>query len=811
MFRQHLPLRVPLLFCALLALATCESSEERAERHYQSALAFLETGDIDRALVELRNVIKFDNDHGEGRLTYARVLAEQGDAEQSISQYLRVAEQHPDLLEARVAVTRMALQQNAWEQAERHGRAAREIEPNEPVVVFLNAMLDYHAALLAGDELQMSDAMTIVRRRVASDPGDRLAWRMIVDNAIIQGDTSNALNEIRKAMIHLPDDFDLHLAKLQLQMEQRDMAVIGTTLQVMVAKFPEDLQAHNMLLAWYLEQEDKEGAEAFLRLQAAAPGAKTDKHLRVVEFLRTTQGNNAARVELKRLIDENPDETAYKATWAALDFEAGNTEAAIATMQSLLSDTEQITEETANLQVSLARMLFSNGDIAGAKNRVADVLEGTPGHVEALKMHAAWQIQDDQPETAILTLRTAQAEAPRDPGIMTLMGQAHERAGARELAGERYALAVDASGRAPGESLRYAAFLLQDNRVETAESVLNDALRVLPSNIQLLSAMADLQIRKQDWTRVLRIIWQLRSLDTPIATTAANRIEVTYLTRQNRFKEVVSLLESLAESNNQDTTALAKLIQALVQQGRTDEAQILISERLADMPNNPELRFLRAGLHLAEDALDQAEAIYRALIEDFPEGTQPLRQLVMLLRSQNRGTEADALIDSVIASQPELEFPRQLKAEQLERDRNFEGAIALYEALYAKNSSNLAVANNLASLLSTHRQDDESLSRAYTIARRLRNADIPAFQDTYGWIAFRRGNHFEALTHLEPAARGLPDDPLVQYHLGETYMALGRVQDAKNTLELALNLAGDSDLPQFERAREMLKSNSVAD
>ena len=104
------------------------------------------------------------------------------------------------------------------------------------------------------------------------------------------------------------------------------------------------------------------------------------------------------------------------------------------------------------------------------------------------------------------------------------------------------------------------------------------------------------------------------------------------------------------------------------------------------------------------------------------------------------------------------------------------------------------VANNLASLISAHRDDPDSLARAETIAKRLRGLDVPAFQDTYGWIALRRGNLDDALSHLEPAARGLPKDALTQYHLGMVYDKLGRSADAIRQFDRALALAGP-DLP----------------
>ena len=87
---------------------------------------------------------------------------------------------------------------------------------------------------------------------------------------------------------------------------------------------------------------------------------------------------------------------------------------------------------------------------------------------------------------------------------------------------------------------------------------------------------------------------------------------------------------------------------------------------------------------------------------------------------------------------------------------------------------------------------------------------MPAFQDTYGWIEYRRGNYDEALASLEPAAKGLPEDPLVQYHLGKTYLALERPAEARAALERALEIAGDSPLPQFEDARTILATLPAA-
>ena len=93
----------------VVLLAACDSSEERAEEHYESGLALMEEGDLDRALIEFRNVLQLNENHKDARLTYARIQRERGDIRDSYGQFLRVAEQYPDELEPRLALAEMAL------------------------------------------------------------------------------------------------------------------------------------------------------------------------------------------------------------------------------------------------------------------------------------------------------------------------------------------------------------------------------------------------------------------------------------------------------------------------------------------------------------------------------------------------------------------------------------------------------------------------------------------------------------------------------------------------------------------------------
>ena len=796
---------VSLALALTLSLAGCDTAEERAEKHFQSGMELLEQGDVDRALVEFRNVFDLNGQHKEARLVYARVQRERGRLGEAYGQYLRSVEQYPEEIESRRALAEMAIEGGNWDEAERHGREAAQLAPDDLGVRAIVAVLDYRDAILAEDDAAAAAAALAAGAVLEEDPARLIARRIRIDQFGRTGRLDAALDEVDAALEHDPDLIELHRQKLRLLAELGDEGGLGAQLQDMFARFPEDEETRQLLIAWYLQRGDLDGAETLLRDVAAAAGDDPAPRMAVVMFLRQTRGAEAAGAELDRLIAAGGPNTAlYRASRAALAFDAGRQEDAIAELEEVLDGAEP-SETTRNVKVALARMLLATGNAVGARARIEEVLEEEPGHVAALKMRAEWLIEDDKPGEAILALRTALDQTPRDPEILTLMGRAHERDGARELAGERYALAVEVSGRGAAESLRYARFLMATDRAGVAEGVLDDALTVAPRDLQLLTALADVQMRRANWDRAQSTIARIGLLGTDEARRAAEGLSARLLAAQDRTEEAVAALQSIAEESGNPNAATAAIVQTQIRAGRIAEARATLEEKLAEAPDDPALRFLRAGIHVVEGETEAAEEIYRALIAEEPRALQPVQALYGVLRSQGRAADATDLLDTALAANPQATRLNLLKAGELERAGDFEGAIAIYEDLYARNGDNMVIANNLASLISAHRDDDESLERAFAVARRLRGIEVPAFQDTYGWIAYRRGDLDAALDHLEPAAQSLPNDPLVQYHLGMTYQALERTEDAKAQFEKVLDLADpDSPLPQVERARQAL-------
>ena len=786
-----------LLLLAALALGGCEGRDARAEAHYRRGLDYVAAGDLDRAKIEFRNVFRLNGEHVEARLAFARLLRDEGDVERALSHYLLLVDQDRNTLEGHRELAALALRVQDIATATSAAKRAYELAPTDPETRALKATLDYRAGKTPEDK---AAALELARGVLTETPDSVPAHMVLIADAMNAGDPAAALTRADAALAAAPGDEGLHLVRLAALERLGDDAGVGAQIAEMAELFPDNAAVAQALVQWRLGQGDAAGAEAVLRgLAARDPGAP-EPALTVVRFLYETAGPEAARAELDRLAAASAAPLPFQRARAGLDFAEGRRDEAIAALRGL-TDAAAPSDETRDIQAELAGMLDAAGDAAGRDALVAAVLDGDAGHVGALKLRARAAIAADQPDRAIQDMRAALAEAPRDPEIMTIMAIAHEREGSRELAGERLALAVEVSGQAPEESLRYARFLMQDDRLGPAEGVLVDALRRAPNHPDLLAALGEIHVARRDWPRVDQVAGLLRTQGDPAAAELAARLEMASLAGQDRTEETLAMLRGLAGTGG-NAAAMAELMQAYVAAGDFAGAQAWLDGVLEADPASAPGRMMQAGLYAAQGDAAAAETLYRALIAEDAALPEPHRALTALLAGLGRDDAAAAALDAGLAAtgdDPDLLF---LKAGLLETRGDVDGAIAAYEALYARDSGNPLIANNLASLLTTHRADPASLERAFAIARRLRASDVPHFQDTYGWILHRRGDSEGALAFLEPAAAALPDNALVQFHLGEALYALDRRDEARARFQRTLDLApGPEAAPQVAAAR----------
>ena len=168
--------------------------------------------------------------------------------------------------------------------------------------------------------------------------------------------------------------------------------------------------------------------------------------------------------------------------------------------------------------------------LAQINDREPPMAEGDAGLVvspDIPAIRAALRVDEEDYDGAILDLRTALGEDPRNVTLLQLAATVQERNGNPELAGERLAAAMNASGYAPEVVLRYVRFLRGRGKMDAAETVLEGAVQRRPGEHELLAALGMARLQLRDWDGAEKAAASLRALGNPEAGRAADRIRET--------------------------------------------------------------------------------------------------------------------------------------------------------------------------------------------------------------------------------------------------------------------------------------------
>lgn len=797
------------LICGAV-LTGCQSSEEKAEGHFSSAQELLAEGDVARALVELRNVLSFKPDHADGRRLLSETMQETGDLPGAYANYLALVEQLPGDLEARLAVARIQLSQSQWTELARTIAAAEKIKADDPRVQAFGVARDYQAAVVAGNDVKSASLARRAESLLITQPGDPALLRVVIDRRINGAEAATAMPMIDEALTFVPQDYSLQSAKLRLLIEAEDGPGVVAQMDRMMALFPTDTILPAARLQWHLTRGETAEAEAFLRQRAGARDGETQPQIELVEFLRATSGPEAALAELELLVTANGTDVKaelYRAMRASIVYETQDRAAAMADLADIVAKA-QPSDQSRNIKALYANFLAREGEIDKADALVAEILKEDAAHKEALVFRAARFVAQDRANEAVIDLRTALNQSPTDARLLSALARAYLRDGNTDLAVETMARAVEAAPTQPALARDYTRLLQELGRPEVARAVAYDAWKTNPGDPGLIEILSSIALADQDWDLASEILGRLRGAPTDAGLEAADQFESTVLQALERYDEALEIIDRrLAEQGDDEVGKIGWTrvkVEALIRADRRAEGIALLQQANAAMPDQAPLRHFAAELAQEDGQTAEAIEIYRALLAADPGDERAVRILFGLLSTAGQTDEAQAVLQAGLAARPNSVDLRWVEASRLQDAGDIAGAVAVYEALYSQDSSNPVIANNLASLLPVVSDDPATIERAARIARRFRNSDVPAFQDTYGWTLHLTGKSAEALPLLEAAAAGLAEDGSVQYHLGAVLAALGRKDDARVALERAIALAASPQHPYVARAQDAL-------
>jgi tetratricopeptide (TPR) repeat protein len=775
--------------------SACSTPEEEIEQFIFEGQKLLETGQPLKARLQFRNALQLDERAAEAWFGLARVSETQSDWPNAFSALERVVELEPQNIEAQLMRGRLLL-------------AGGRLDDVLDVSAMLLATVPENAdalALRAAVFFQLDDiegALRLAREALQHDSAQVDALAVLATERLNSDVPDEALVYLDRALAHDETNAALHLIRIEALTRQGDMGAVEQAHQRLIELFPEERAYRQRLAIFYLEQFRQDDAERVFRGIVDANPEDVQAKRDLVRFINSTRGHDAAVSELERLIESEPGRVDWYLMLAQLYRAADEVMAA---EQSLELAAERAEDAGGRHQAmaALAVHRLRSGDYASAEALVDAVLAEDPRNEQAVIIKASRQLDERQFDAAISLLRGALKDNPSAARVLLLLGRAHELQGAGELAEDIYARAFEAGDRGMGYALPYARFLIGKGRAQRAEPVLRDGLRSDPSNVEALGLLARVYISRGDWIGAQRVADRLQELEDREGL--GEQVMAAIYAGQQNYDQSIEVLREAYSSAESKTRPMVSLVMTYVQAGRREDALLFVDSVLEANPDNQQARLLKAQLTADAGDLAEAEALLASVIE--AEGLVGAYQsLAGLQMRQGRMEEARSTLEEGLEQNPEQPVLRLMLAGALEQLGETEQAIEVYEALLLSQPDTDVAANNLANLLLDTRDDEASYRRALELASRFRTSDIPHFKDTLGWAYFRLGRTQEATSFIREAVESSPSTAVFRYHLGLAHIAADDHAAAREQLDAALALLGESESPLRREVQAAIES-----
>lgn len=261
-----------------------------------------------------------------------------------------------------------------------------------------------------------------------------------------------------------------------------------------------------------------------------------------------------------------------------------------------------------------------------------------------------------------------------------------------------------------------------------------------------------------------------------------------------RFDEARTTLERGLAISPQTEALYGTLSEVLRKQGKAAEAVSLLQRGVRLLPDSPEMRN-DLGMALEEAGRDvDAIAAYREAILRNPNYPEAHFNLGLRLRTMGRTAEATPHFQRMLESRPSDSKTLLILAQDEIRAGRLDAA-DVYLRTLETHHSDLTEGRRLRGNWHLRRGMVASTAGQPAAAETEFRAGLavspeqPLLHVNLGALLAQKGNHAEALTHFERFVKLAPSELSAYLYLGQTLLALNRVDDARKALEQGVTVA----------------------
>ena len=837
----------------------------------QNALAFerigtmwLEDGSPLRAAAFLVKANELAPKNDQNRIRLTRCYLAIGRFADASKQALKVLEQTPDNEDAIIALTEAARSKEDIQAAEQH----LEKYPKKDDVSFhlASANLFLSSGDLAAAEKALRPALTVNPNSSAAHMAlgdlyllkkdqkqageefkkaaelapvrsmERLKYAAFMSAA---GDTAETRRISTEMTTQAPDYLPgwTLLAELAFKEGKYDEAL--SLLENVFSREPQYIDGHRLESEVLLAKGDtKKATEVLERLDQTYPDTPLIKYELARAYLKKNNMNQA-KVVLDQAISINPNYAEAILLLADINLRSGHGEAVIEPMTRLLKrspelrpaalllaaaygsldrfdDAAVITGEEAKLaprdpqaQMALGLTLRQAKRNDEARQAFEKAAELAPDNLWPVDQLVELDLLEKHFDAAQQRIDRHFQKTPDSPAAHFFKGKilvAEEKWGPAETELQK-TLQLDPNFGGAYDLL--VQTYLVTNKLPQALSQLQTQLSKNPNDASALMTLALLHERTNEFAKARDAYEHLLSLK-PDLVSALNNLACLYADRLNDLGKAYDLARKARDLQGNDPAIADTFGWILSKRGEYQQALAILQGSAAKLPDSPEVQFhlgmtayMMGQPDLARVALQKAASA----TNDFPGKEESKRHLALLKNDAAAAPELSvSQLEAMAKKQPNDVIAQTRLGEAYEKQGAADKAAAAFEQVLKLNPRLASATTKLAQLYAGPLQNKEK-ALAYAKKARELTPNDPQVTSILGKVAYQSGNLAWSYSLLQEAARQRENDPSILHDLAWAAYRLGKVNEARETMQKAL--ATGSDFPEAADARTFLSLTAL--
>ncbi len=350
---------------------------------------------------------------------------------------------------------------------------------------------------------------------------------------------------------------------------------------------------------------------------------------------------------------------------------------------------------------------------------------------------------------------------------------------------------------------------LTTNKLPQALSQLQTQLSKNPNDASSLMTLALLHERTNEFAKARDAYEHLLSLK-PDLVSALNNLACLYADRLNDLGKAYDLARKARDLQGNDPAIADTFGWILSKRGEYQQALAILQGSAAKLPDSPEVQFhlgmtayMMGQPDLARVALQKAASA----TNDFPGKEESKRHLALLKNDAAAAPELSvSQLEAMAKKQPNDVIAQTRLGEAYEKQGAADKAAAAFEQVLKLNPRLASATTKLAQLYAGPLQNKEK-ALAYAKKARELTPNDPQVTSILGKVAYQSGNLAWSYSLLQEAARQRENDPSILHDLAWAAYRLGKVNEARETMQKAL--ATGSDFPEAADARTFLSLTAL--